>query len=284
MTIKRKRLSPSGALEEVETSSADIVDIEGTADSFSGANSAKTCKFSDGTLMKANPGKRIGIQNISMFVSNPLERTITVQETVGSNSNPTGPITGIRNDIRAGSTSYPEISSVTYKFETAGTIPFRRLNISAELVTGNTSGQIFYQISNDNVTFTTIYTNSFRNQSYNPDYTSPVAGEQFIYVKISLNISSFRRSGSIRLHSISELGITGDGATVKLINSASQDSTVGADLIPNQVVGSGGTFLFANDIVISDPATPYINLVLVSYSGTTLHLSASEITSIKEVV
>ncbi len=294
MTIKRKNIRPSGLLE-VEADNTDTVDTNGFSDVIQTVG-AKTAKFSGGATMQANPGLRIGMTQLKINTSDADPGTrievgadfidFPVNGNTVDNNETTFSSATNQSAIGEAVIDYGSIATRDIKLVTRMTAQ------GAEFGSGNIT--FFYEISDDNITYTVPVTSPSQFQILN----IPVGAvfrdtgiityddsnsQSFRYVRLTVASSGGTpTSRTWYIYQVTEQSTAATTVTVRVRSSDTIDTADGAELITDQLMNENETLTFDTDLLLTGNGK-FVTLEIVSLSTFDIPVTLSEITSILEV-
>ena len=242
MTIKRKRTSSSG-LVEVECDSTDTVDTNGYSDEISTVG-AKSAKFSDDDIMKANSGLKLGILQVKINAGSIEPPDFTGSQTGNIDATGTFFVTDYLQE-------YTGIPFVIFTASAAGT--------------NACGGGLTMTISNDGI-----------------NYRESNGGVQtFRYIKFTGTgrVDPGRCLGTATVTSSGINFSNNNEVTIRIRSSVSQDSVDGSVIVSDFTINESGSKTFDNLLLVGEGN--YFTLEIVSIDNI-FTVSLSDITSIKE--
>ncbi len=248
MTISAK-LSDVGGLEFVVSDPTDTDDVNGFSDKLS-VIGAKSCKYSGGTIMQSNSGKKIGVSQIKLTGIGFVRSHSVLSGSFGSKT-----VTGI---------------GVTVDFGTIG-IGIIKANVRHASSSQTRSA---LEISTDNVVWTEV-----SNINTNSDSTFDHNGgtQTFRYARI--NVISVPQS--VILNTIFEESVA-TTALIRLRSSVSQDTANGTILKDNITVTSGFTLTLSSELLLVE-SLQYLTFEIISFANGIIEIDAIGITTVTEV-
>ncbi len=299
MVIKRQRVNV-GALVEVEADNTDSVDVNGFTDSIQTVG-AKTAKFSNNDVMKANSGLRIGLLqvkiNSGLVINNP--RTEVAADFVGWVAN--GTLIDDNETTFVNTTIGVPVAVIDY-----GSIATRTARLVGELTGirnefGATSVlTLQYEISDDNITYTDPVTTNKIWATLSITQTGDMGGniaissgiisfndpntQSFRYIRI-LGIQTIVGGGSLKqgkMFQVTEAPTGVSTVTVRVRSSVTLDTPDGSVIIPDQIMNQTETLTFDTELLLTGDGE-YVTVEIVSFSNLPISIILSEITSIQEV-
>jgi len=273
MTISAK-LSDLGGLEFVVSDPADTDDINGFSDTQSSVG-GESAKFSGGSAMQANSGKKIGISQVKFeaLITDLSARSIL------SSSGLTNPGNVIDDDDDTNTTFSDTNDELIVDFGSSITAVLK--SVGNRSVSG--SHNIEISLSTDDITYNFLVNLNYSEAKQTRDHGT----ETFRYVKFR----SVGSTSSANVYSIFAEDTGGDDVTVQLLSTSSIDSTSGTTLIGSTVLtatsrdtGSIASVTTFNTTLYLTDAGDFVTLRVVSYAGQfTVPVKLKEITTVKEV-
>ncbi len=289
MTISSKLVNVSG-LSFAVSQETDTIDVGGFSDPIQTVG-AKTAKFSGGATMQANSGLRIGMTQLKIIT---IGATPGVRlEDVFSSYPKTGATVDNSNATSSATASSAGSAVVDY-----GSINTRSLQLvtmmnatGAEFGSGDMT--MFYEISDDNITFSAPTQFLFLNIPAGGDMMGGIphstgqvtfnAGAlSFRYVRITQSTSGSGSAKTWTIFQFTEQQTVTPTVTVRVRSSNTIDTADGDIIINDQVMDENETLTFIIDLLLTGP-TQFVTLQIVSLTGFDIPVTLSEITSIKEV-
>ena len=264
MTIKRKRVN-FGALVEVEADSEDTVDLNGTSDGNDVPGTAKSAKFSNTTVMKANNNLRLGVLQVRINggVSEIRPKSVL------SHSGYTNINNVVDNDLNT-SALITTSGEITVDF---GTIITNNIKAKIRHAVNSSVTTILF-VSTDNITYTQV-----DSLTTNTDTTFTLDGgiQTYRYAKTNGGAPATTHI----VFEIFEDTISSD-ATLNIRSTPTQDG-LGGTILLSHILTSNTTFTFDSDILLTGNGE-YFTLEIVSFSTLPFIVFLSNITSIREEI
>jgi len=289
LTITSKLVDIAGLAFAV-SEETDTIDVNGFSDPIQTVG-AKSAKFSGGGNMQANSGLRIGMTQLKIITIGATPG-VRVEDTFSSY-----PKTGATVDNSNGT------SSATTNSAGSAVVDYGSINTrSLQLVTmmnatgaefGSGDMTMFYEISDDNITFSAPTQFLFLNIPAGGDMMGGIphstgqvtfnAGAlSFRYVRITQTSSGSGSGKTWTIFQFTVQQVITPTVTVRLRSSNTIDTADGDIIISDQLMNENETLIFTTDLLLTGEAQ-FVTLEIVSLAGFDIPTTLSEITSIKEV-